>query len=389
MRKPKLLRITTVSASLHLLLKGQFGFMREHGFDVLTASADGPEITEVKKEGIDHVIIPFTRKVTPFQDAYCIWKLVGMMSRFKPDIVHTHTPKAGLLGMLTAFLLRIPVRMHTVAGLPYMEKTGVLRWVLRVTDRATCWMATKVYPNSEAMSRILVNDLGIPISKLSMIAKGSSNGIDGKYFDTSPALRQEALALKERLGISPDEMVFSFAGRIVRDKGMVELAEAFKTFCIRRKARLLVLGNFEQDLDPLPPDTYHFLQNDSRVILAGFQSDVRPWLLASDMFVFPSYREGFPNVVMQACCLEVPVIASDINGCNEIIAHETTGWLVKPKSTDALVEAMTSLSENPDLRKQLSKEARQFVTTHFDQQYIWQQLLSEYQRQLSLCTQPL
>src|ERR1700690_3852366 len=145
MERPRLLRIATVPISLHLLLNGQFRYMTENGFDVLTASADGKEVLEVIKEGVGHRVIPFTRMITPFQDLVCVWKLVLLMREFHPHIVHTHTPKAGLLGMLAGWICRVPVRLHTVAGLPSMAATGVKAWLLRRTEKLTYALAHRVY----------------------------------------------------------------------------------------------------------------------------------------------------------------------------------------------------------------------------------------------------
>lgn len=390
MRQPRLLRITTVPISLKLLLRGQPQFFTSQGFIVLTVSADGKEVAELKSENIHHQIVPMTRQITPWQDLKCVWMLIQIMRSFKPDIVHTHTPKAGLLGMLAAWLCRVPVRMHTVAGLPVMESRGVKKIILKLTERLTYAWANHVYPNSVGLLTYMQRELGAnQNTKFQIIGKGSTNGIDTNYFKHTSALQAAALEIRNRYEIRHDEIVFSFVGRIVRDKGIHEFVQAFQNLeqqYVNKKFRMLLVGPFEQGLDPLDPEVYHFLQTNKNVILAGFQNDIRPWLLASDVFVFPSYREGFPNVVMQAACLEVCCIVSDINGCNEIIEHEARGLIVPPKSVSSLQEAMSRLLLQPELRKQLAAASREYVCRYYDQQYIWQWLLKEYHENLGEVT---
>jgi glycosyltransferase involved in cell wall biosynthesis len=304
--------------SLQYLLRGQLSFMKQQGFEVLAVSADGRERDQIIAEGIDHVIIPFTRKITPLQDLLCLVKLIRLFRAVKPDIVHTHTPKAGLLGMMAARFCGVKVRLHTVAGLPLMEARGLKQRILKMTEWMTYACATKVYPNAKGLWTYIESQFNIRQSKFAMIGNGSSNGIDSQYFNRTPELEAQARRIREKYSIRPQEIVFCFIGRVVRDKGIVELTQAFQDVVKHHPARLLIVGPLEQDLDPLPELVLNFLQTSPNVIMPGFQQDVRPWLMAGDVFVFPSYREGFPNVVMQACCLEVPCIVSDINGCNEI-----------------------------------------------------------------------
>lgn len=379
---PRLLRITTASISLKLLLRGQFTFFQQQGFEVLTVSADGPEVKDIIAEGVAHQVVGMTRMITPFQDLICLWQLMRVIRKFKPDIIHTHTPKAGLLGMMAARFCGIPVRLHTVAGLPLMEAKGIKRLVLKLTERITYRCATGVFPNSKGLLEFIRKEFNIQQSKFKIIGKGSSNGIDSSYFSKTEALKAEACEIRKRYQIPADAIVFGFAGRIVKDKGMVELVKAFRKLSLSASTRLILIGPFEEELDPLPHDIMEFIQRDKQIIKAGFQHDVRPWLLASDVFVFPSYREGFPNVVMQAACLGVPCIVSDINGCNEIIEDKVSGVMVPPKNEMALYEAMMNISTDKDLCTSFAVRARAFVSENFDQQYVWHELLKEYREVL-------
>jgi glycosyltransferase involved in cell wall biosynthesis len=361
--------------------------MKENGYDVVTISADGPEVKEVLKEGIKHIIVPFTRKITPWQDLICLIKLVRIIKSIKPDIIHTHTPKAGLLGMLAGWLCGTPVRIHTVAGLPLMVASGMKRNLLALTEGITYACAHRIYPNSSGLKKFLIDELKAAPEKVKVIGNGSTNGIDTSLFSPSVSLQNESRTIRKRFGVSDSDLVFSFVGRIVKDKGIVELTESFKSIADNlvgsnaegKKVFLMLVGPFEEDLDPLPVSVVRFLRNDKRVILSGFQHDIRPWLMASDIFVFPSYREGFPNVVMQACLLEVPCIVSDINGCNEIISKDITGLIVPARDVKALTSAMVELMQDESRRKLLAKDARLFVSANFGREFIWESLRKEYE----------
>jgi len=383
--RPRLLRITTVPISLKLLLRGQFTFFKSHGFEVLSVSADGAEVKDLIQDGVPHKVVPMTRTITPVSDFVSLIKLIQVIRKFNPDIVHTHTPKAGLLGMMAAWMCRVSVRMHTVAGLPLMEAKGVKRKALMVTERITYACATNVYPNSKGLLKYIHEELTIDNCQLSIIGRGSSNGIDSSYFSRTSEIETRAGEIRRQHRIAKGAIVFSFVGRVVKDKGIVELITAFKMICqTKEDAYLLLVGPLEQELDPLPAAVLDFIQHNPQVIAAGYQNDVRPWMVASDVFVFPSYREGFPNVVMQAACLEVPCIVSDINGCNEIIEDQVNGLIVPAKDAKALYEAMQAMMEDHEKRESFAKKSREFVSQNFDQQFVWGQLLAEYGRVLSL-----
>lgn len=382
MMKPRLLRITTVPVSLKLLLEGQFTFFQDQGFDVLTVSADGPEVAYLKKNQIRHQVVAMTRAITPLRDLFALWQLILIILKFKPAIVHTHTPKAGLLGMMAAWICRVPVRMHTVAGLPLMEAVGIKRSLLLLTEKITYVCAHRIYPNSSGLLKYIQSEFQTQSEKFKILGKGSSNGIDASYFSRNADLQKQALAIREQYNIGIDTIVFSFVGRLVKDKGIVELVQAFKKIKNSCPARLMLIGPFEENLDPLPVEIMTFIQNDNSVILPGFQHDVRPWMMASDVFVFPSYREGFPNVVMQAACLEIPCIVSDINGCNEIIQQNETGLYVQAKDSESLYSAMLLMANDKEKRISIGQKSREFVAKNFDRTYFWSELLNEYHESL-------
>lgn len=377
------MRITTVPVSMNVLLKHQLRFMASY-FEVVAVSSPGRELEEVaKREGVRTVAMKMARSVEPLRDLISLWHLFLLMRKEKPDIVHTHTPKAGLLGMLAARLAGVKIRMHTVAGLPLLEKRGPYRLVLEWMERLTASCATRVYPNSGRLRAIMMEKKYCTNRKLRLLGNGSSNGIDSSFFQKNNGLEIQAGKFRKERGWLPHHFVYVFAGRIVKDKGVEELVDAFTTIHDRyHDTRLMLIGPFEESLDPLSASTKNRIMQHEAISHVDFQEDIRPWLLMGQALVFPSYREGFPNVPMQAGCLELPAIVTDINGCNEIIEHGKNGLIVPPKNSMALREAMEQLFTDHLLYQQLRRNARPGIVGRFDQQNLWHQLLQEYKVQL-------
>ena len=320
----KLIRITTVPISLEKLLENQLRFMKDY-YDITAISSDKNRLNQFGlDQGINTYHINLTRKITPIKDTKAVIKLYKFLKKEKPFIVHTHTPKAGIVGMLASYLAKVPNRLHTVAGLPLLEAKGFKRKVLNIVEKLTYRCATKVYPNSFGLKDIIIEKKFVRKGKLKVIANGSSNGIDTSYFDPELFSWEERQILKSNLNIQKGDFVFIFVGRIVGDKGINELITAFDQLSNeKKKVKLLLVGPLEEELDPLKRPTKEIIKMNKQIISVGFQKDVRPYFAISDVLVFPSYREGFPNVVLQAGAMNSPSIVSDINGCNEIIEENT------------------------------------------------------------------
>ncbi|MGN6639096.1 MAG: glycosyltransferase family 4 protein [Mucilaginibacter sp.] len=379
-----LVRITTVPLSLEKLLTGQMRFMSEHGFNVYMISSPSENAEQLeKKELSSYLVVQMSRQITPFKDLVALVKLISLLIRIKPDIVHTHTPKAGFLGMLASRLAGVPVRLHTIAGLPLLEARGIKRKVLEAVEKLTYHCASKVYPNSRNLEQIILDAKFCKRSKLKVIGNGSSNGIDTAFFKCTPQLINEADGLRKRHSIPDGAYIYIFIGRLVRDKGIEELVEAF-SFINRdyKNTWLFLVGPVEHDLDPLSDRCYNLIEHNSQIISAGYQNDVRPYLALSDVLVFPSYREGFPNVPMQAGCFELPSIVTNINGCNEIIEDQKNGLIVPVKNIDALKRAMEQILTNKDLYARLKSNARKMILERYEQKVVWNLILNEYQDQL-------
>jgi glycosyltransferase involved in cell wall biosynthesis len=382
--KPKLVRITTVPESLKSLLSGQLKFMSDNGFEVIGISSNGKFLNDVKEEeGIEVFNIEMSRKITPIKDLIALLYLYFYFKKCKPLIVHTHTPKAGTVGMIAAKLARVPVRLHTVAGLPLLEARGIKRVVLNIVEKITYSCSTKVYPNSFSLKEIIEQNRFCNPKKMKVIANGSSNGINTEYFNPALFSIESRLELKNKLNINSQDFVFIFVGRLVRDKGINELVKAFNDFNFDiNSSKLLLVGHYESELDPLEKETLKIIENNSNIISVGFQKDVRIYFSIANCLVFPSYREGFPNVVMQAGAMGLPSIVSDINGCNEIIQEGVNGTIIPVKDKEVIVEKMRELTENRFFYNQLQINARNIIIERYEQKTVWESLLAEYRNLL-------
>jgi glycosyltransferase involved in cell wall biosynthesis len=375
----KLIRITTVPMSLDKLIEGQLTFMQSH-YEVIAVSSGGEALDAIGvKENVRVVPIEMSRKITLFKDIRAVWEIYRFLKKENPFIVHTHTPKAGIVGMLASYLSKVPNRLHTVAGLPLLEAKGVKRIVLNFVEKLTYFFATKVYPNSYGLKNIILENRFTKKSKLKVIVNGSSNGINLNFFKYSNISNEVIVELKSNLGILENDFVYVFVGRLVADKGVNELVKAFTQIAKFNKSfKLLLVGHFESDLDPLDENTLTTIDVENQILFVGFQKDVRPYLCISNVLVFPSYREGFPNVVMQAGAMNLPSIVTNINGCNEIIEDLHNGLIIEPKDIESLKKAMLNIFEDKKLYTTCAENARKVISSKYEQKLYWNALLQEY-----------
>lgn len=379
--KNKLIRITTVPISLDKLLSGQLAFMNQF-YNVTGISSEKEYLERVgEKENIEVFNIEMTRQITPIKDLISVYKLYKFFKKEKPFIVHTHTPKAGTVGMIAAKLAGVPNRLHTIAGLPLLEATGNKRRLLNFVEKVTYSCATKIYPNSFGLNDIIIQEKFCNPNKLKVLGNGSTNGIDTSFFNPEKYSQEAVASLKEKLEILPNDFVFIFVGRLVSDKGINELIEAFKKLnqiCLHSK--LVLVGPLETELDPLKPQTLKEIEHNKSIISVGYQNDVRPYFSISNALVFPSYREGFPNVVMQAGAMGLPSIVSDINGCNEIVIEKHNGLIISVKNAKAIFEAMNEMITNKILYADLKEHARKRIVDNYEQKVVWKAILEEYKK---------
>lgn len=355
--------------------------MEENGFEVIALSANQKELQEVReREGIKTFAIPLSRVVNFKNDLKALYYLIRVISRLKPEIVHTHTPKAGVIGMLAAFICRVPIRLHTLGGIPWMTMTGKTRIFMRIADFITYFCAHRVYPNSKALLAFINKDRPMFRSKFFLLGDGSSNGIDTEYFKPTTELVAQAQIIRNQ-NLPEATFVWGFTGRIDNEKGIRELYDAFKRIqLLGGKHQLVIVGPIEQVRLGLDKNITHKIQNDPDVYLTGFQNDVRPFLLMMDAFVFPSYREGLSNIVLEAGALEIPILASDIIGCNEIVTHRNSGLLFEPQNSEAVYQAMMEIFADLNLAKTYGKQLRTEIVEKYSREKIWHLILQQYQQ---------
>ena len=381
---PKLIRITTVPISLKLLLSGQMKYMREQGWEVIMVSADGRELEQVvRQEGVRHEVIPFTRKITPWVDLQCVWQLVKLFKREKPDIVHTHTPKAGVLGMIAANLAGVKIRIHTLAGMPAMAAEGGKKSLLETVEKWTYSNATEVWPNSKGLRKFVVKNGLCAESKLRIIGKGSTNGVDLEKFNRDALKENHLVAATMRILPGEDEFIFLSVGRLVKDKGIEELVSAFLNSKIVNRSKLVLLGAFEQDLNPLSPETIATIQDHPKIIQIDWSDHVSHYLALADVLVHPSHREGFPNVLLEAGAMQVPVICSDIIGNSDIVSQQKTGLMFPVKDSAALKDALEFAFVKRERMVQYATSLYREVVENYDRKIIQKEILANYQRLLS------
>ncbi len=380
----KLIRITTVPISIEKLLENQPKYFSKF-FDITIVSSNKSELEKLgKKQGVKTFCLPLTRKITPFKDIIAIFKLYFFLKREKPKIVHSHTPKAGFVGMTASFFAGVPIRMHTVAGLPLMERKFIKKMVLIFIEKLTYLFASNIYSNSKKLMEYILSKKFCSERKIKTLANGSSNGIDTKYFTDNISLNNKNKLLNT-LKILKNDFIFCYVGRVVKDKGINELVSAFNELNLKnRNCKLIIVGKIENEKDPISNITMGIIKKNKNIVLTGFKNDVRPYLSIANCFVFPSYREGFPNALMQAGAMDLPSIATNINGCNEIIQDNINGFLIPPKNIDALVKAMQKIMDKKLITK-LSENCRLMVKEKYDQKYFWKKLLIEYDN-LIKCT---
>lgn len=372
-----LIRIVTSAGSL-VLVSGQLRFVSENGYDCYAVSG-GPEESArefTERDGIPTILIPhLVRPISIRNDLRALSELIRLFRREKPYVVHANTPKASLLGMVAAWICRVPHRIYTVTGLRFETSTGLMRWLLKTMERITCACATKVIPEGQGVKKTLYRE-HITSKSMAVLHNGNINGIDLEYFDRTPEVGERANQIREEVGGS---FTYLFVGRIVRDKGITELVNAFERVHMEHpETRLLLVGTQEPELDPLPNQTQRLIADNDAILEAGWQDDVRPWFVASDLFTFPSYREGFPNVVMQAGALGIPSVVTDINGSNEIIIEGENGMIIPTRDTVALYRKMTEALEQRDRLTEMSAQCRPLIASRYRQEDVWQATLEMY-----------
>ena len=375
--KKKIIRISTVPMSLSGLLTGQLKYMTNYFEVVGISSKGGDKLQNVSdQENIRTIPVELKRQISPINDLITVWKLYKVLKKEKPFIVHSITPKAGLLGMIASKFAGVPHRLHTFTGLIFPTKHGFIKRLLISTDKILCSCATQIYPEGEGIKNDLIN-YKITSKPLKIIANGNVNGININHYNSNNFDENFISNLKKEFSISEKDYVFVFIGRLVKDKGINELISAFNELNSNlENTKLLLVGDYEHDLDPLKKKTLNIIKTNKNIISTGWVEDVRPYFKISNLLVFPSYREGFPNVVMQAGAMGLASIVTDINGANEIIIPNKNGIIIPSMNKDKLKQAMLSFYNNEIIIN--SKTCRKLIVNRYEQSILWKAQLNEY-----------
>lgn len=372
----RLMYASTSAVTLEILMVGHLRFMAERGYDVTAVASPGPGLQAVAaREGVRVEAVPMRRSLSPLRDLVALGRIVRLLRRQRPEIVNAGTPKAGLLFMVAARLVGVPVRIYTLRGLKAETATGWNRQLLLATERIAAWCATDVVCVSESLRRAVVSDGLVAEERAVVLGSGSSNGVDLDRFWSSDERRREA---REEFGVDPDTPLIGFVGRLVRDKGIEELVEAFDI--LRRsvpEAVLILAGDYEEG-DPVAESVRRRIAGTPGIRRLGHVEDTARLYPALDLLAFPSAREGLPNAPLEAAANAVPTVAFDATGSRDVIIDGSTGALVPSGDVASLAQALERYLRLAERRVEHGERALKLVSERFSQLTVWQNLLDLY-----------
>ena len=380
---PHVVHVFTVADSL-LFLRGQVAFMRARGYEVTVVSSPSEALDAFgRDEGVAVHGVSMPRRITPGEDAKSLARLALLLRRLGPEIVHSHTPKGGLLGTIAGALARVPVRIYHMRGLPLMTAQGMQRAILTATERTSCALATRVLAVSASLREVALAENLCRPSKIQVLGAGSGQGVDCESFDPARLPADTRQTFRERLGVPGDAPVIGFVGRCVRDKGIVELVDAWRQLREWHPAAQLVVAGVFEERDAIPAQTRRALEDDPRVHLLGFVVDTPALFGAIDVLALPTYREGFPNVPLEAAAMRVAVVTTRVPGCIDAVEDGVTGTLVPVRDAPALARALHCYLEDATLRARHGMSARARVQRFFQRERLWEAVANVYDELLS------
>ena len=376
----KFIQSNTIPDTFLAFTKGQLSYLGDKGFEIIAITSPGDRFEEFReRERIKVYPVVMLREISPFRDVAALFRIIRIMLKERPSLVQGSTPKAGMLTMMAAAITDRPARLFFLRGVRHSELCGWKRRAVYSMEKLTCRLANRVLCTSPSvMKEAIESGIAAP-KKTAVLHNGTGNGIDHKRFDPHSF---DAKAIRAQWGISDDSSVVLLAGRIVRDKGVVELAECWSV--LKKKfpnLYMIMAGSIEKE-DPVPQAVLDYLKAEERVIMPGRVKDVAPLYSITDILVHPTYREGIPIAPLEASAMEVPVVATKVTGCVDAVVDGETGILVPPKDSAALAEAIEYLLEHPEERERMGKAGRERVVRDFRQEDVWEALYQEYVRLL-------
>lgn len=374
-KRLKIIRAATVPQSLDTFCRGILNELSEK-YEVIALSSPGEALDRVaNREGVRTISVNMARHISLIQDVMSLFQLFIVFCKERPAMVHSMTPKAGLLCMVAGKLAGVPLRIHTFTGLVFPTSSGLKRKILVLTDKMTCAFATHVIPEGEGVKKDLI-DYHITSKPMRVLGYGNVRGVDMAYYSRRKEVLEAANTVKIQ-GI----FTFLFVGRIVGDKGINELMKAFiRLRKTKDNIRLILVGKFEEKLDPINESSAEIIKNTKEIQYVGakYGDELLAYYAASDCFVFPSYREGFPNTVLEAGAMGLPSIVTDINGSREIIVEGENGMIIPSKDDNALYLAMKNMIDDGESYIRMSKKTRTMIESRFEQSFVRKCLFDFY-----------
>lgn len=379
----RIVYIVTASLTARKLLRGQLAYMRQQGFDVHVIAGDSQYLSQVAcDEGVTTHHVPMQREISWKADLQSLRDLKSKLKELKPDLVNASTPKAGLLGMMAARATGVKARVYVLRGLRLETLSGVKRQILTRTEKMTSARAHRVVCVSHSLKKEAIERGLVSERKSLVIGSGSSNGVIVERFVETPERLAASQSLRERLNLNDDAVVIGFVGRFTRDKGMVELMEGFSRAYVKdSRLVLLLIGDYEPG-DPVPDETRKLIESSPGVYRAGFLEDTAPAYLAMNALCLPTYREGFPNVPIEAAAAGVPTIGSDATGVVDAVVDRITGWIVPVGNAQALAERFLEVAASPDQARHFGSVAKERALREFPPERIWEGLANLYRELL-------
>ena len=375
----RIVRVATMAFVVLHHLAGQIRASMGAGHEVILISSPDAGSDRLGSLGASEVVlVPIPREIEPFADLVALIRLWRQFRRLRPDIVHSITPKAGLLTALAARVCGVRIRLHTFTGQAWVERKGPVRWLGRMADRVITLLNTRCYADSFSQRDFLESERLCRPGSIRVLGAGSLSGVPLERFDP---VRLEAAASKIRAGLllSENARVILFVGRVTRDKGIVELVDAFRALQPRVPgATLLLVGPLEPERDPLPEATLAEIGRNPGIHALGYVANPEHYMAASDVFCLPSYREGFGIVAIEAAALGLPCVGTRIVGLSDAVVDGATGLLVPPKDARSLAAALENLLRDDALRARLGAAARERVAREFDESLLNAKLVAEY-----------
>lgn len=363
----KIIRATTVPMSLNAFCNGMLKELSEK-YEVVALSSPGKDLKEVaNREGVRVIAVPMERHISLWRDLKALVQMIGEFRKEKPTMVHSMTPKAGLLCMIAGKLTRVPVRVHTFTGLVWPTESGLKRLILMFTDRLTCACATHIIPEGEGVKCDLIAGK-ITKKPLKVLGYGNVMGVDMNRCSRRPEVMKIADNLRKE-----NCFTFLYVGRVVRDKGINELCSAFnRLHNDYPKTRLVLVGPYEDVLDPISEESRKIISENEAIDAVGAKTgdELMAYYAAADCFVMPSYREGFPNTVLEAGAMGLASIVTDINGSREIIKEGKNGMIVPPRNEGSLHDAMRAMMLSKVDRERMAGNARKMIADRFEQGFV-------------------